>query len=230
MKTLNDERTWNTERGRSANASAVWTVTARWTLYSESLGYFPCIVLNLKFGKNLHLYELMNFVILLKHMYFLYIFPINNSCSYRHRFFLRVWFLRVKLTNNCYSNKIIVVKRISSAQNLLCWNWSLTPCQSNVKRWTSKWLTAPDVVYLRHKCFDNYQVSQYTTFLFSNFLKNRIKKAEIQSLIKKFCLFIAICLHFNFLLQLSFAYFICFNTNFKNHNIYLIFIVAFLKH
>ena len=55
------ERWANSEPERSANASAMWTVNARWTFHSESLGYFPCIILNTKFGKN-WITELRNFV------------------------------------------------------------------------------------------------------------------------------------------------------------------------
>ena len=55
MWTLNDEQMRNANRGkRESNVNGERTMNAQWTFYSESLKYFPCIVLNLKFGKNLH--------------------------------------------------------------------------------------------------------------------------------------------------------------------------------
>ena len=58
------ERGTRTERKRERNVNGERTMNARWTFYSESLGYFHCIVLNLKFGKNLHVWviKLCNFV------------------------------------------------------------------------------------------------------------------------------------------------------------------------
>ena len=54
---VNAEREWTrTERKRKRNMNRERTMNERWTFYSESLRYFPCIVLNPKFGKNLHVW------------------------------------------------------------------------------------------------------------------------------------------------------------------------------
>ena len=63
---VNAERWANAERERSANVIGERMMNA----YSESLGYFPCIVLYLM--ARIYMYELLNFVILFKHRYFLY--------------------------------------------------------------------------------------------------------------------------------------------------------------
>ena len=60
------ERGTRTERKRERNVIGERTMNA----YSESLGYFPCIVLYLV--ARIYMYELLNFVILFKHRYFLY--------------------------------------------------------------------------------------------------------------------------------------------------------------
>ena len=60
------ERGTRTERKRERNVIGERTMNA----YSESLGYFPCIVLYLM--ARIYMYELLNFVILFKYRYFLY--------------------------------------------------------------------------------------------------------------------------------------------------------------
>ena len=60
-----------TERKRECNVNGDRTMNARWTSYSESLGHFHCIVLNLNLV-GIYMNEFLNFVILFKRIYFLY--------------------------------------------------------------------------------------------------------------------------------------------------------------
>ena len=75
-KLLNDMWTLNeSEHERSANASAIWTVNARWTNDEHFIRKVSGIFLALYLTSNLvkiDMYELLNFVILLRHIYFWY--------------------------------------------------------------------------------------------------------------------------------------------------------------
>ena len=72
---VNAERWANTERERSANASAMWTVNARWTHDERFIRKVSGIFIALYLTSNLvrmYMYELLNFVILYKRIYVLY--------------------------------------------------------------------------------------------------------------------------------------------------------------
>ena len=69
------ERWANAERERSANASAMWMVNARWRhderFIRKGSGIFLALYLPSNLARIYIMYELLNFVILFKHIYFL---------------------------------------------------------------------------------------------------------------------------------------------------------------
>ena len=72
---VNPDRWANAERERSANASAMWTVNARWTHDERFIRKVSGIFIALYLTSNLvgiYMYEFLNFVILYKRIYFLY--------------------------------------------------------------------------------------------------------------------------------------------------------------